>query len=320
MLVAADLTKSYGDIDALRGASLDVAEGQIVSLLGRNGAGKTTMLSIIAGLLRPDSGSVQIGGIDALHDTEAAARLLGIAPQETGVYGVLTVRQNLEFFGELSGMDRATRSARAVEVADRLGLGPLLDRKGGQLSGGETRRLHTACALVHAPRLLMLDEPTVGADVTTRLQIIEAVRDLAADGAAVVYTTHYLPEVVSLEADLVIIDNGQVLATGTQPELIEQHRISGVQFEAAGELPDSLTSGQGLEVTRQGPDRWQVLGDIDMAQLLEYFGDETARLRSVESLQPDLETVFLAVTGNRIDDESLDEEAAATDIEEGARA
>ena len=318
MLVAEGLTKSYGDIQALRGASLQVDEGQIVSLLGRNGAGKTTMLSIIAGLLRPDSGSVQIGGVDALNDIEAAARLLGIAPQETGVYGVLTVRQNLEFFGELSGMDRSTRSARAVEVADRLGLGPLLDRKGGQLSGGETRRLHTACALVHEPRLLMLDEPTVGADVTTRLQIIDAVRDLAADGAAVVYTTHYLPEVVSLEADLVIIDNGPVLATGTQPELIEQHRINGVQFEAAGDLPDSLTSQRGLDVTRQGPDRWQVLGDIDMAQLLEHFGDETGRLRSVESLQPDLETVFLAVTGNRIDDESLDEEPPTVESEEGA--
>ena len=310
MLVAEGLTKSYGDIHALRGASMHVAEGQIVSLLGRNGAGKTTMLSIIAGLLRPDRGAVTIGGIDALADVEAAARLLGIAPQETGVYGVLTVRQNLEFFGELSGMDKATRSTRAEEVAERLGLAPLLDRKGGQLSGGETRRLHTACALVHAPRLLMLDEPTVGADVTTRLQIIEAVRELAADGAAVVYTTHYLPEVVSLEADLVIIDNGQVLAAGSQGELIDQHRISGVQFEAIGDLPESLTKHAGFAVSRQGPDRWQVLGDIDMAQLLDHFGDDTGRLRSVESLQPDLETVFLAVTGNRIDDESADKEQA----------
>ena len=210
MLVTDGLSKSYGDIQALRGASLRVNEGQIVSLLGRNGAGKTTMLSIIAGLLRPDAGSVTIGGIDALADVEAAARLLGIAPQDTGIYTVLTVRQNLEFFGELSGMDRSTRTKRAAEVAERLGLAPLLDRKASQLSGGEARRLHTACALVHEPRLLMLDEPTVGADVTTRLQIIEAVRDLAADGAAVVYTTHYLPEVVSLEADLVIIDDGEV--------------------------------------------------------------------------------------------------------------
>ena len=117
MLAAADLSKSYGDVEALRGASLDVAEGQIVSLLGRNGAGKTTMLSIIAGLLRPDAGAVTIGGIDALRDVEAAAKLLGIAPQETGIYPVLSVRENLEFFGELSGMDRSTRTKRAVEVA-----------------------------------------------------------------------------------------------------------------------------------------------------------------------------------------------------------
>jgi len=306
MLQAVELSKSYGEIDALRGASLAVAEGQIVSLLGRNGAGKTTMLSIIAGLLRPDAGAVTIDRVDALADPEAAAKLLGIAPQETGIYGVLTVRQNLEFFGELSGLDRRERSQRATAIADRLGLGPLLDRKGSNLSGGEARRLHTACALVHTPRLLMLDEPTVGADVTTRLQIIEAVRDLAADGAAVVYTTHYLPEVTALEADLVIIDDGQVLATGTQTELIERHQIRALQFEVDGDLPNAVAD----RAESLGNNRWQILGDIDMPTLLDRFGDQVHRLRAVESLKPDLETVFLAVTGNRIDDElDIDDEA-----------
>lgn len=304
MLVAENLAKSYGEVQALQGASLHVAEGQIVSLLGRNGAGKTTMLSIIAGLLRPDAGEVTIGEVNALRDPEAAAKLVGIAPQVTGVYGVLTVRQNLEFFGELAGMDRSTRTQRAGETAERLGLTPLLDRKGSQLSGGEQRRLHTACALVHAPKLLMLDEPTVGADVTTRIQIIDAVRELAADGAAVVYTTHYLPEVTTLEADLVIIDEGQVLATGTQPDLIEQHQIRALQFEVDGDLPASLRE----TAEPLGNDRWQILGDLDMPSLLESFGDQVHRLRAVESLKPDLETVFLAVTGNRIDHEDVHED------------
>lgn len=301
VLVAGGLTKSYGDVHALRGAGLQVDAGQIVALLGRNGAGKTTMLSILAGLLKPDSGDVEIGGIDALARPEAAAKLLGIAPQVTGIYPVLTVRQNLEFFGELVGMGGSERAAAAERVAGRLGLHDLLDRTAGKLSGGEKRRLHTACALVHEPQLLMLDEPTVGADVTTRNQIIEAVQSLADDGAAVIYTTHYLPEVETLNADIVIIDEGQVLASGTQDALVRDHQLRGVRFELEGPLsPDSPLRGSEYELQEVGPYTWRVLGDLDMAGLLELFGSDRDRLASVESLKPDLETVFLAVTGSRL--------------------
>ncbi len=299
MLRATDLTKAYGEVQALNGADLSVEPGQVVSLLGRNGAGKTTMLSIIAGLLRPDAGSVELGGIDALAKPEAAAKLLGIAPQETGIYTVLTVRQNLEFFGELSGLNGSARASRASEVAEQLGLTSLLDRRAGKLSGGEARRLHTACALVHAPKLLMLDEPTVGADVATRLQLIEAVRGLAAEGAAVVYTTHYLPEVEALDADIVIIDDGRVLAEGTREQLVAEHELRGLRFVVDGDLP----SGLQWDVTEVGEGTYRVLGDLDMRDLLAAFGPESDRLVSVEALKPDLETVFLAVTGNRLDAE-----------------
>jgi len=198
VLQARQVTKSYGDVNALRGADLDVAAGSVVSLLGRNGAGKTTFLSAIAGLRRPDSGSITVDGIDIWKRPEAAAALVGIAPQETGIYRSVTVRQNLLFFAELAGLRRAERDRRVDETAETLSLTKLLDRKATQLSGGEARRLHTACALVHRPMLLLLDEPTVGADVATRGELIEAVRGLAAEGAAVVYTTHYLPEVEAL--------------------------------------------------------------------------------------------------------------------------
>ena len=243
--------------------------------------------------------------VDALARPEDAAKLIGIAPQDTGIYTVLSVRQNLEFFGELSGMDRNEREQSATAVAAKLGLTPLLDRRAGQLSGGETRRLHTACALVHAPRLLMLDEPTVGADVTTRLQIIDAVKELATDGAAVIYTTHYLPEVEALGADLVIIDDGRVLTSGTQAELIARHQIRGLRFEVDGPLPSApffeRSADQLVEISAG---TYRLLADVDMSDLLAAFGDETDRLISVETLKPDLETVFLAVTGNRLDDES----------------
>lgn len=313
MLKATGLTKSYGDVQALAGAELDVQAGQVVALLGRNGAGKTTLLSIVSGLLRPDGGSVMLDEVDALADPERAAKLVGIAPQDTGIYSVLSVRQNLEFFGELSGMDKNAREQSATRVAEKLGLTPLLDRRAGQLSGGETRRLHTACALVHSPRLLMLDEPTVGADVTTRAQIIEAVKELAAEGAAVIYTTHYLPEVEALGADVVIIDNGRVLARGTQSELIERYEVRGLRFEVDGPLPvGSFFDRPADELVEISAGTYRLLADVAMSDLLVAFGSESDRLVSVETLKPDLETVFLAVTGNRLDSEpGLDEEEAA---------
>jgi ABC-2 type transport system ATP-binding protein len=295
MLNVRSIEKSYGDIAALRGVTLNVAAGSIVSLLGRNGAGKSTLLSIIAGLLKPDSGSVVIDGIDVLAQPKRLSGMVGIAPQYTGIYPPLTVRENLEFFGELAGMKRPARRARAGEVAEQLGLASLLDRRASKLSGGEARRLHTGCALVHRPKLLMLDEPTVGADVATRVQLIDAVKALAREGAAVVYTTHYLPEVESLDADIVIIDRGEVLASGSKRDLMNQHSLHGLQFEMLSALTDVVTSDLGAEAL--GDNRYRVLGDRDLRWLVDRLGAKSRELVSVETLKPDLESVFLAITG-----------------------
>ena len=298
MLNATGIEKSYGEIKALRGASLTVEAGTIVSLLGRNGAGKSTLLSVIAGLTRPDAGSITIDGIDVLKHPAKASGLVGIAPQNTGIYPPLTVRENLEFFGELSGLKRADRRRRSTDVAEQLGLSALLDRKASQLSGGEARRLHTGCALVHRPKLLMLDEPTVGADVTTRVQLIEAVKSLADEGAAVVYTTHYLPEVENLGASIVIIDNGVVLTSGTKEELMAQHQMQGVEFSTNAELPGTLTTELGALTT--GPKVYRILGDLDLRTLIDRLGEHASSLSSVETLKPDLESVFLSVTGKSL--------------------
>ncbi|MEM7323464.1 MAG: ABC transporter ATP-binding protein [Actinomycetota bacterium] len=319
VLGATGITKSYGEVQALRGADLQVDTGQIVALLGRNGAGKTTLLSIIAGLLAADEGSVWIGGIDAMADPDRAKTLIGIAPQETGMYPVLSVRQNLEFFCDLAAVERRDRRARVESVAERLGLTELLDRKGNQLSGGEARRLHTACALVHRPKLLMLDEPTVGADVGTRQQLIDAVRAMADEGAAVVYTTHYLPEVEALDADIVIIDDGRILARGTRAELIDDHHLGGLRFTVDGPAPADALAGLDVTTVRGGdvhgaPHEYLAVGDLTMSALLGRFGSSVDRLISVERNQPDLESVFLAVTGSSLG------EAEATETPEDAGA
>lgn len=298
MLNASDIEKAYGEIRALRGASLTVEAGTIVSLLGRNGAGKSTLLSVIAGLTRPDAGSVTIDGIDVLKHPQRAGSLVGIAPQDTGIYSPLTVRENLEFFGELAGLSRSDRKQRANVVAEQLGLGALLERKASQLSGGEARRLHTGCALLHRPKLLLLDEPTVGADVATRIQLIDAVRGLADEGAAVVYTTHYLPEVENLGARIVIIDNGQVLAEGTKDELMANHRMQGIEFSTDADLPKELI--EQIAATEIRPRTFRAIGDSNLRALIDQLGEFSSALVSVETLKPDLETVFLSVTGKSL--------------------
>ncbi len=295
MLTVHDVHKAYGDIQALRGASLEVEAGSIVSLLGRNGAGKSTLLSIIAGLVRADQGSVIVDGVDVLAHPKRATGLVGIAPQQTGIYPPLSVRENLEFFGELAGLRRNERRTRAESIAERLGLALLLDRKAMKLSGGEARRLHTACALVHRPKVLMLDEPTVGADVTTRAQIIEAVRDLASEGAAIVYITHYLPEVGALDASIVVIDNGRVLTKGTRAELIAAHRTGGVRFETTVPLNDEVKRKMGAVET--AANQYLVEGEHELSAVFQELSEHHVLIDSIEAMKPDLESVFTAITG-----------------------
>lgn len=301
MLRVHDVHKSYGEITALQGASFDVAAGSIVSLLGRNGAGKSTLLSIVAGLLRADSGSVTVNGVDVLGDPRQATGLVGIAPQNTGIYSPMSVRENLEFFGELSGLTRADRRARAGSVAEQLGLSALLDRKAMKLSGGEARRLHTGCALMHRPRVLLLDEPTVGADVTTRVQLIEAVRQLALEGAAIVYTTHYLPEVEALDASIVIIDNGKVLTCGSRAELINEYQTTGLEVRTLSALNNELSVSLGAVETGSLSYR---ISNADLADVVAKLHSAGVGVESVQSRRPDLESVFLAVTGSTLVEET----------------
>jgi ABC-2 type transport system ATP-binding protein len=281
-----------------------VAAGSIVSLLGRNGAGKSTLLSIVAGLVRADTGSVTVDGVDVLANPHLANGAVGIAPQHTGIYPPLSVRENLEFFGELSGLTRSDRRTRAGVVADQLGLASLLDRKAMKLSGGEARRLHTGCALMHRPKVLTLDEPTVGADVTTRAQLIEAVKQLATDGAAIVYTTHYLPEVEALDASIVVMDSGRVLTVGTRDELIRAHRTSGLELRTYDSLPPQLAAS--LQVVELGPCWYRIPDEVSLPVAVSELTEAKIDVESIQALKPDLESVFLAVTGSTLVEQTVE--------------
>ena len=296
MLDVRGLAKSYGDVPALRGVDLHVAEGEIVGLLGPNGAGKTTLVSIVAGLRRADAGTVQVGGEDPTRP--ATRRQIGLAPQELGIYVSLTVRENLALFADMAGLRGRARSVRIDEVAALLSLQQLLDRRCQFLSGGEKRRVHTAMALVHRPRLLLLDEPTTGVDVSTRSDLLAAVRGLAADGAAVCYSTHYLPEVEGLGASVAIIDRGRLVARGPLADLVTRHGNASIElrFDGAAPLPPSGWSGAAegsvLRLRTDSP-------ASDAAGVIAALGTEATRLQGVELVRPSLESVFLSLTGRR---------------------
>ena len=296
MLAAAGLHKSYGTTVALDGVDLTVDAGTVLGLLGPNGAGKTTLVSLVAGLKRPDAGTISVCGIDAVRDPHAARRLIGLAPQETGVYPTLTVRDNLFFFAGLAGLRGRTRRARGEEVADALGLTPLIARRASQLSGGERRRLHTAIALLHHPRLVLLDEPTTGADVRTRGEILALVRRLADEGSAIVYSTHYLHEIEDLGADVAFVDRGRVVASGELDELIERFATSALELTFDGPVPDAArvdgatVDGSSVRIPTRDAAR-------TAAAVLQRL--DGAPLASIEVVRPSLESVFLTVTGRR---------------------
>ncbi len=297
------LSKAYGGHPALRGVDLTIEPGQIVCLLGHNGAGKTTLVSVVCGLRRADAGTVRVDGIDALAHPARARRRIGLVPQELGLYGALRVRDNLRLFAELAGLHGRVRDRRIAEVAQALGLTPLLDRRAGTLSGGEKRRAHTAMALVHRPLLLLLDEPTTGSDVETRAALLTLVQRLADEGAGICYSTHYLPEVEALGGGVVILEEGRVIARGGVAELVAAHAQPLVELLFEGPAPD-LGPGFSCDVvSRDGP-RLR-LGAPDPARTvttaLAALGVEAGRLRGIDILRPSLESAYLALTGRRFE-------------------
>ena len=280
--------KAYGRTVALDGVDLTVEAGTVLGLLGRNGAGKSTLVSIVAGLRRPDAGRVEVRGS------------IGLAPQDTGVYMPLSVRDNLRYFGGLAGLRGRALHRRIDEIACELMLDELLTRRAAQLSGGERRRLHTAIALIHRPRLVLLDEPTTGADVQTRAQLLRTVRALADEGTAVVYSTHYLPEIESLAADVAFIDHGRIVASGSIDELVRRFGSSALQLNFEATVPavvrvqGAVVNGTSVRIPSEDPSNLA-------AQLLPRI-ERDAGLRGIEVVRPTLESVFVTVTGERFQD------------------
>ncbi|HKY15874.1 MAG TPA: ABC transporter ATP-binding protein [Microthrixaceae bacterium] len=276
-------------VTALDGVSLTVGCGEVVALLGPNGAGKSTLVSIIAGILQPTAGSV-----------DRMVATLGLAPQDEALYPTLSARANLRHFGRLAGLSGPELEDRIVEVASELLIAAVLDRKVRHLSGGERRRVHAAAALVPDPRLVLLDEPTAGVDVETRVELLASIRRRADRGAAVLYSTHYLQEVEQLDARVVMLANGRVVAEGRPDELARRFadRVVELRFDRPGvALPPPLDA---WSVADAGdPARFTItLPDGErLSTVLDRLGPAREALESAAMSQPTFEQAFRRLTG-----------------------
>lgn len=309
-LVADHLQKIYGSITAVADVSFSAAPGEVLGLLGPNGAGKSTTISMLAGLMRPDGGSIHIDGMPLGTGADPTKRRLGLVTQEIALIDELPARMNLEFFGGLYGLAGRSLAAR---IAAALELTSLSDRAGDspkEFSGGMRRRLNIACALLHEPQILLLDEPTVGVDPQSRNAIFDTIEALAGAGRTMVYTTHYMEEVERLCDRVVIIDHGRVLADDTLAGLLASAPVSSKLWLKLNLPPDDAALDEikalpgvirvelaGLELSVSAAD----LGTV-APRVLERLAARGFSCQELTSRRANLEDVFLALTGRTLRD------------------
>jgi ABC-2 type transport system ATP-binding protein len=323
-----NLVKKYGDFVAVKGISFSVNEGEVFGLLGPNGAGKTQTISMLTGVIPPSSGTARIGGHDLLTDREQVKQINGLVPQELALYPTLSARANLNFFGRIYGLHGRELKERVDDVLDIVALTERANQAVEKYSGGMKRRVNIGAGLLHYPRLLFLDEPTVGVDPQSRNQIFESVQQLNRErGMSVVYTSHYMEEVELLCNRVAIIDQGQIIALDTIKNLIailgggvlmvgvsqvddamlkEISSLTGVKSaslipaaieaapaEAGKEAPAGAPTGPQLKIECEN-------SQLALINLISYMAEKDRRITALDILEPNLESVFLHLTGKKL--------------------
>jgi ABC-2 type transport system ATP-binding protein len=307
MLQVQDLWKSYAAREVVSGVSFSAEPGQIIGLLGPNGAGKTTTVSMICGLTAADKGSVLLAGQRIAADDSAVKRKIGLVPQDIALYEDLPAMHNLETFGALYGLKGAHLRERSLAALELVGLSERAPDKPVTFSGGMKRRLNIACALVHDPDILLLDEPTVGIDPQSRNAIFDNLETLKARGKTMVYTTHYMEEAERLCDRIVIMDHGKVIANDTLAGLYRQLPVSAtleIELDAAIDI-ERLKEQPGVHTASQENGRLTVGVDslsASAAGVLAWLATGGHRVNRISSGRASLETLFLALTGRQLRD------------------
>jgi len=306
-----NLVKQYGDFTAVRGISFDIKEGEIFSLLGPNGAGKTTTISMLSTLYTPTSGDATIGGHSVTKDPMAVKQVIGVVPQDLALYEDLTARENLIFWGQMYGLSGKSLNLRVDEVLEQIGLTDKAKNRVKTYSGGMKRRVNIGVGLLHKPRLLFMDEPTVGIDPQSRRAILDTVKDLNRQGMTVLYTTHYMEEAAELSNRVGIIDHGELIALGTQDELTKQVGQTDTlilhinENEDPEALANSLKGMPGILEANASAHEVSIIthaAEDILAPVVSKANERGIKIRSMDIREPNLEAVFLHLTGRALRD------------------
>jgi ABC-2 type transport system ATP-binding protein len=308
MLNITDLTKCYKELVAVDHITFSVQPGEIFGFLGPNGAGKTTTINCICGLLIPDSGSITINQQDVVHGGNKVRRLLGVVPQEVALYEEFNAIENLHFWGGLYGLKTKKLKDRIQILLELTGLKDRAKDAVKTYSGGMKRRLNMAAGLIHQPKLLLLDEPTVGIDPQARHQMLETIRQIAREGTTILYTTHYMDEAEALCNRLAIIDHGQILAKGTQSEIMQivgENRLLKVigrfDMQKAESLPQKIPELSLLSIHEN-----EVLYSLPIKQKTGTFLETLIKsgfdIENLSIKEPSLDSVFIKLTGRELRD------------------
>ncbi|MCL2427127.1 MAG: ABC transporter ATP-binding protein [Oscillospiraceae bacterium] len=304
-----NVIKRYGDLTALDHLDLNVREGEILGLLGPNGAGKTTAIRILCGLIDADSGDINVFGKKQNTKNVEVRRNMGLVTQEISVFKDMTAEQNLRYFGQLYGLKGNDLNRNVSRVLDFIGLADRANKKPGTFSGGMQRRLNIGCALVHRPQFVIMDEPTVGIDPQSRNHILDSVKQIAEEGATIIYTTHYMEEVQAISDRISIMDSGRVIADGTIDELIKrishEDTIRLTATLATNALTDDIKAISGVKkVTISGND-YVIISEAESGNLnrIMEVAVRHGGVANITADKPNLEDVFLTLTGRKLRDE-----------------
>ena len=307
MLEIKKISKEYGDMIAVNDIDLEINKGEIFGILGPNGAGKSTLIGMICGLIKRTSGEIIYEEKET--DTRRFKENIGIVPQDFALYWDLTAEENIEFFCSLYGFRGKDLKTRVNKVLDFVGLTDVRKKKASEFSGGMKRRLNIGCAISHSPKLIIMDEPTVGIDPQSRNHILKSVLKLRDEGATIIYTSHYMQEVDDICDRIAIVDKGNVIAEGTSEELknlIGDKRVLNITVKKRiDNLEDKLLEITGIEKVVYSENQYKI-STIKNTNLLTKIIETTLNLDgeiiNVENLDPTLENVFLALTGKKLRD------------------
>jgi ABC-2 type transport system ATP-binding protein len=304
-----NLDKHFDDIHAVDDVSFTIHTGEIFSLLGPNGAGKTTTIGMISGLLSPDAGEVWLMGNSVLNDPKTAKAALGVVPQEIALYEDISARANLNFWGKMYDLRGEELTSSVDEVLALVGLEDRANGTVSKFSGGMQRRLNVGIALLHKPRVIIMDEPTVGIDPQSRRKILDSVKQLRAQGVTILYTTHYMEEAQELSDRIAIMDNGKIIALGSHQELIEivgeLDRICLTINEKPLNVIRAWESLEGVEKVTDEDGRINLFvkdSNRVLPDIFETAAKENVRITGVDIQEPNLEAVFLHLTGRALRD------------------